>query len=142
MTFPMRFGRPPGTVEAMKTAAPLTAPTRLATLILAAALALAVATGVALGAGHDEGHAAFRTQVSAPIEVLPGTTAAALAECEPGERAVSGSFLIGGDHDGVEVRASRRVVVAPHLSGWLVTARNETSGDQLVTARAVCETDS
>ena len=138
----MRLGAQHGTVDAMKTAAPLTARMRLATLALAAALALAVATGVALGAGHDEGHAAFRTQVSAPVEVPPGTTAAALAECEPGERAVSGSVLIGGDHDGVEVRASRRVVVAPHVSGWLITARNGTSGDQLVTARAVCETDS
>ena len=120
-----------GTVQRMKAA----------TLVTAVALALVptAGIGIALGAGPDQGYTDFRTETSAATEVLPGAGAAALAACDPGERAAGGGFDVAGEQPGVEVIESRRVALAENVSGWAVTFRNHSAAERLVTARAVCE---
>jgi hypothetical protein len=110
-----------------------------AAIAIAVLLVPSVGIGIALGAGPDHGYTGFRTETSPAIELLPGTSGAVLAQCDPAERAIGAGFHVAGDHSGVEVRSSRRVVVSEHVSGWAVTFVNRTGEQQFVTARAVCE---
>jgi hypothetical protein len=109
-----------------------------AAIIIAILLVPTVGIGIAVGAGPEHGYTDLRTENSPAIELLPDSTGAVLAQCDPGERAVGGGFAVAGDHAGVEVRASRRVTIGEQLTGWAVTFVNHTSEAQFVTARAVC----
>lgn len=112
---------------------------KTATILIALLLVPSVGIGIALGAGPDHGYDDLRTESSPAIELLPGTTGAVLAQCDPGERAVGGGFDVAGDEPDVGVRSSRRVSVSDDVNGWAVTFANRTGETQFVTARAVCE---
>ena len=113
---------------------------KTAAILVALLLVPTAGIGIALAAGPEHGYDAFRTESSPAIELLPGSTGAVLAQCDPGERAVGGYHQVAGDHEDVAVLASRRVKVSDDVSGWVVTFRNGTGATQLVTTRAVCET--
>jgi hypothetical protein len=110
-----------------------------AAIVIAILLVPSVGIGIAVGAGPKHGYTDIRTETSPAIELLPGTTAAVLAQCDPGERAVGGGFAVAGDHAGVAVRSSRRAAIGEQLSGWVVTFANHTREEQFVTSRAVCQ---
>jgi hypothetical protein len=113
---------------------------KAAAILIALLLVPSAGIGVALGAGPGHGYDDIRTESSPSIELLPGSTGAVLAQCDPGERAVGGDYHVAGDHHDVRVRSSRRVAVSEDVSGWAVTFVNRTGATQFVTARAVCET--
>jgi hypothetical protein len=113
---------------------------KTAAILIALLLLPSVGIGIALGAGPEHGYDAIRTESSPAIELLPGSTGAVLAQCDPDERAVGGDYQVAGDHQDVRVLSSRRVSVSDDVSGWTVTFQNGTGATQFVTARAVCET--
>jgi hypothetical protein len=111
---------------------------KTAAILIALLVVPSAGIGIALGAGP--GYNDIRTESSPAIELLPGSTGAVLAQCDPGERAVGGDYHVAGDHQDVRVRSSRRVSISEDVSGWAVTFVNHTGATQFVTARAVCET--
>lgn len=110
-----------------------------AAIVIALLLVPTAGIGIAVGAGPDHGYTEIRTETSPAIELLPGASGAALAQCAPGERAIGGGFAVAGDHSGVAVRSSRHVTVSETVSGWAVTFQNGTGDEQFVSSRAVCE---
>jgi hypothetical protein len=113
---------------------------KTATILIALLLVPSAGIGIALGAGPDQGYDDFRTESSPAIELLPRSTGAVLAQCDPGERAAGGYYEVAGDHEDVAVLGSRRVKVSDDVSGWTVTFQNRTGTTQFVTTRTVCET--
>jgi hypothetical protein len=127
--FPTRNTSAHASLSGMKTAIILTA------LLLVPSAGI----GIALGAGPDHGYEDIRTESSPAIELLPGAKSAVLAQCDPDERSVGGGFNVAGAHPGVVVQSSTGVSLSEHVSGWSVTFVNRTDEEQVVRARAVCE---